>query len=59
MQGLGKRLKVGQLRVHHQRGVDVEPPRLSRSLQPLRGWSYEDIDQVFPGDSRAGGSDGA
>lgn len=23
MQGLGERLKVGQLRVHHQRGVDV------------------------------------
>lgn len=23
MQGLGKRLKVGQLKVHHQRGVDI------------------------------------
>jgi len=25
-----------------------EPPRVSRRLQPLRGWSHEEINQVFP-----------
>lgn len=27
----------------------VEPPRLSRRLQLLRGWSHEDNNEVFPG----------
>lgn len=26
----------------------LEPPRLSRRLQPLRGWSHEEINEVFP-----------
>jgi len=29
-------------------GAVTEPPRVSRRLQPLRGWSHEEINQVFP-----------
>ncbi len=36
-----------------------EPPRLSRRLQPLRGWSHEEIHQVLPGSPRARRTDGA
>src|SRR5690606_40783695 len=35
-----------------------EPPRLSRRLQLLRGWSHEDDDEVLPGSPRASGSTG-
>ena len=37
----------------------AEPPRLSRRLQLLRGWSNDQTDEVFPGSAGAGGSDGA
>src|SRR5688572_14371770 len=36
-----------------------EPPRLSRRLHTLRGWSNGNTDQVFSGSSGAGGADGA
>src|SRR5229473_3593723 len=34
----------------------TEPPRDSRRLHFLRGWSHEQIDGVFTGGSRAGGT---
>jgi lysophospholipase L1-like esterase len=40
-------------------GLTSEPHRVSRRLQPMRGWSYEDIDELFPGSTRACGSHGA
>ena len=41
-------------------GVQVEPPRLFRRLQPLRGWSHEeDLNTILPRAARAGGADGA
>ena len=42
-----------------ERAVASEPPRLSRRLQLLRGWSNDKADEVFPGSAGAGGSDGA
>src|SRR5436190_22064658 len=36
----------------------VEPPRLSRRLQNLRGWSHEQIIEVFPGSSRTSSTAG-
>ena len=35
-----------------------EPPRDSRRLHFLRGWSHEHIEEVFPGSPGAGGSAG-
>ena len=36
-----------------------EPPRVSRRLHSLRGWSHGQTRQVLPGSARAGGPDGA
>jgi len=36
------RIKKGQMR-------NSEPPRVFRRLQPLRGWSHEEIYQILPG----------
>ena len=40
----------------HRTSMDVvpEPPRVSRRLQLLRGWSHDKTKQVFTGDERAG-----
>jgi hypothetical protein len=35
-----------------------EPPRLSRRLHFLRGWSYEQENEIFPGNTGAGGTAG-
>jgi len=40
-------------------GVTVEPPRLSRRLHHLRGWSNGNTDEVFTGSTGAGGAPGA
>jgi hypothetical protein len=39
----------------------LEPPRVWRRPQPLRGWGHdeEDVEPVFARDPRAGGADGA
>jgi hypothetical protein len=39
--------------------LDFEPSRLSWRLQLLRGWSHEQVSQVFAGSAGAGGSEGA
>jgi putative transposase len=39
--------------------VTVEPPRISRRLQLLRGWSHEQVSEVLTGSAGARGSDGA
>jgi len=36
----------------------LESPRVSRRLQPLRRWSYEQTNKVFPGAARASDSHG-
>jgi hypothetical protein len=28
--------------------LNLEPPRVLRRLQPLRGWSHEEVSEVFP-----------
>ena len=38
--------------------AEYEPPRDSRRLHYLRGWSHEHSDEVFAGGARAGGSAG-
>ena len=35
------------------RGMQSEPPRVSRRLQLLRGWSHDKTKQVFTGGKRA------
>ena len=37
---------------------NTESPRLYRRLQFLRGWSYEQINEILPGDTGTGGADG-
>ena len=34
--------------------IDSEPPRVYRRLHFLRGWSYEQVNEIFAGSSRAG-----
>ena len=38
--------------------LEDEPPRVSRRLQLLRGWSHDKTKQVFTGDERARSADG-
>ena len=35
-------------------GFDTEPPRVYRRLHFLRGWSNEQVNEIFAGSSRAG-----
>jgi hypothetical protein len=32
----------------------TEPPRVYRRLHFLRGWSYEQVNEIFTGSSRSG-----
>src|SRR5438067_6297257 len=45
-------LRAQQSKLYHL----GEPPRYSRRLQTLRGWSREYIEEVLSGDSGAGGA---
>ena len=52
LQGQGKTVAqaVKQTGVTEQ----TEPPRVYRRLHFLRGWSYEQVNEIFAGSSRSG-----
>jgi hypothetical protein len=53
-----RRLLADGIDPSENRKIQNEPPRDSRRLHFLRGWSHEHIEQVFPRGSGAGGADG-
>jgi len=57
--GLSGSLKVNLELLLRQLKTLNESPRVYRRLRPLRGWSYENIKEIFPGSPGTGRSNGS
>jgi hypothetical protein len=51
---MGMDVTVFDFGVLEDRLEDFEPPRVYRRLHFLRGWSYEQVNEIFAGSSGAG-----